>query len=149
MRAVVQRVSEASVTVEESVVGRVGVGLLVYLGVAHEDTAEDARNMAQKIVGLRIFNDPEGHFNLALKDVGGGILLVSQFTLYGDCRKGRRPSFVAAARPETAIPIYKQTIEFLRAADVAVETGVFGAHMDIRSSNDGPVTILIDSTKTF
>jgi D-tyrosyl-tRNA(Tyr) deacylase len=131
------------------VVGRIEGGLLVFLGVAHEDTAEDARYVAQKIVGLRIFNDADGHFNLSLKDASGQILLVSQFTLYGDCRKGRRPSFVDAARPETAIPIYEQTIEALRGAGVGVETGVFGAHMDIHSVNDGPVTILIDSTKAF
>lgn len=149
MRAVVQRVTEASVTVEDSVVGQIESGLLVFLGVAHEDTSDAVRYMAQKIIGLRIFNDPEGHFNLSLKDVGGQILLISQFTLYGDCRKGRRPSFVAAARPETAIPLYEQTIEALRGADVIVETGVFGAHMDVRSTNDGPVTILIDSAKTF
>lgn len=149
MRAVVQRVSESSVSVEGSVVGQIGRGFLVLLGVDSEDTEWDAEYIAAKIGGLRIFNDDDGLFNLSIHDVGGAILLISQFTLLGDCRKGRRPSFVHAARPEKAVPLYESVARRLRDQRLAVETGTFGAHMDVYLINDGPVTLLIDSRKEF
>ena len=149
MRAVVQRVRHASVRVEGEVVGAIGHGLLVLLGVEVSDTAPDAAYLAEKIIGLRIFNDPEGKFNLSLEDVGGAVLLVSQFTLHGDCRKGRRPSFIAAARPEQAIPLYERVGALLREKDVEVANGIFGAHMEVELLNDGPVTLLLDSGKAF
>ena len=149
MRAVLQRVSEASVTVEERVTGAIGAGLLVLLGVEDDDTEEDARYTADKIAGMRIFNDRDGKFNLSLRDVGGAVLLVSQFTLHGDCRKGRRPSFVRAARPEKAIPLYERVGQCLRDEGFDVATGEFGAHMMVRLVNDGPVTMLLDSRKVF
>lgn len=149
MRAVVQRVRHSSVTVDEKVVGEIGHGLLVLLGVDVNDVEADAVYMADKIVGLRIFNDADGKFNLSLTDVGGAVLLVSQFTLHGDCRKGRRPSFVAAARPEQAIPLYESVGALLREKGIVVEMGVFGAHMDVTLLNDGPVTLLLDSGKLF
>jgi D-tyrosyl-tRNA(Tyr) deacylase len=145
MRAVIQRVSRASVRIAGEVVGQVGPGLLVLLGVTHADTPEQARWLADKIVGLRIFNDAEGKMNLALADVGGGVLVVSQFTLHGDCRKGRRPSFVEAAPPEIAIPLYEAFIEAVKAQGVPVQTGRFGAMMEVELVNDGPVTLIVDS----
>jgi D-tyrosyl-tRNA(Tyr) deacylase len=149
MRAVVQRVSEASVTVDGSVIGQIGRGFLVLLGISHGDTQKDVGWMAGKIAGLRVFEDPEGRMNLGLADVGGAVLLVSQFTLYGDCRKGRRPSFIEAARPEVAVPLYQAVAAELRGAGLQVETGKFQAHMDVRLLNDGPVTLLLDSTQLF
>lgn len=149
MRAVVQRVRHASVRVEGEIVGAVGHGLLVLLGVDVNDGPGDAEYMADKIIGLRIFNDAEGKFNLSLDDVGGGVLLVSQFTLHGDCRKGRRPSFIAAARPEQAIPLYERVGALLRAKGLEVANGIFGAHMEVELLNDGPVTLLLDSGKAF
>ncbi len=149
MRAVVQRVSESSVTVEGEVVGRIDQGLMVLLGVELEDAASDAEYIAKKIVGLRIFDDADGNFNLSLEDVQGEVLLISQFTLHGDARKGRRPSFIHAARPEQAVPLYELVIECLRGQGYTVATGVFGAHMDVHLINDGPVTILVDSKKLF
>lgn len=149
MRAVVQRVRRSSVTVEGVVVGQIGLGLLVLLGVDVDDEDKDATYMADKIVGLRIFNDDEGKFNLSLMDVGGAVLLVSQFTLHGDCRKGRRPSFIKAARPEKATPLYERVGDLLREKGVTVANGVFGAHMDVELLNDGPVTLLLDSGKAF
>ncbi len=149
MRAVVQRVSEASVEVGGRVVGKVGEGLLVLVGVEEGDTGADAGYIAEKTAGLRIFNDPEGKMNLSVTDVGGGILLISQFTLHGDCRRGRRPSFIDAARPETAIPLYEDVAQRLRTAGLPVATGEFGAHMHVALVNDGPVTILLDSKKLF
>ncbi len=149
MRAVIQRVAEASVTVEGNVTGQIGHGLLVLLGVEEGDTDADLRYVVDKISGIRIFNDADGKFNLSLEDTGGAILLISQFTLFGDCRKGRRPSFSTAARPGTATPMYEHAIAALRARGFSVETGVFGAHMDVRLLNDGPVTILVDSKKVF
>lgn len=149
MRAVVQRVRHASVTVEGAVTGAIGHGLLVLLGVGVEDTEADADYMAGKLVGLRIFNDDDGKFNRSLLDVGGAVLLVSQFTLHGDCRKGRRPSFIHAARPEQAIPLYERVGALLRAEGVEVATGEFGAQMDVELLNDGPVTLLLDSGKAF
>lgn len=149
MRAVIQRVTEASVSVEGEVIGSVGRGFLVLLGVDVADVAADAVYVADKIVGLRIFNDADDKFNLSLLDVGGGVLVVSQFTLHGDCRKGRRPSFIHAARPEVAIPLYESVVAQLRAKGLAVGTGAFGANMQVALVNDGPVTILIDSRKVF
>lgn len=149
MRAVVQRVQESSVTVDGEIVGEIGSGLMVLLGIEDEDTEADIPTMVKKITDLRIFNDPEGKFNLSLLDTGGSALVISQFTLLGDCRKGRRPSFVKAARPEAAIPLYEGVLEGLRHAGVTVASGVFGAHMDVHLINDGPVTLLVDTKKTF
>ena len=148
MRAVIQRVTEASVTVDSIVVGRIQRGFLVLLGVADDDTQEDVIWISAKIAGLRVFEDAEGRMNLALADVGGSVLLVSQFTLYGDCRKGRRPSFVQAARPEKANALYVSVRAELQGLGLTVETGTFQAHMDVRLLNDGPVTLLLDSRKT-
>ncbi|MBX7256210.1 MAG: D-tyrosyl-tRNA(Tyr) deacylase [Candidatus Hydrogenedentes bacterium] len=149
MRAVVQRVSESSVSVNGHVVGRIGRGLLVLLGVAHSDSVDDVKQLADKVAGLRCFQDDASKFNLSVEDIGGSVLAVSQFTLYGDCRKGRRPSFTDAARPEHAIPLYESFVELLRQRNIHVETGEFGAHMDVRLVNDGPVTLLLDSQKAF
>jgi D-aminoacyl-tRNA deacylase len=149
LRAVVQRVRRSSVTVDGEVVGEIGLGLMVLLGVDVDDEEADATYMADKIVGLRIFNDDDGKFNLSLLDVGGSVLLVSQFTLHGDCRKGRRPSFIKAARPDKAVPLYERVGELLREKGVTVANGVFGAHMDVELLNDGPVTLLLDSGKAF
>lgn len=145
MRAVIQRVSEASVTVEGQVVGQIQKGFLVLLGVATEDTQEDVVWTAGKIAGLRVFEDADGKMNLALADVGGSVLLVSQFTLYGDCRKGRRPSFVEAARPEQANALYESVAAELRGSGLQVETGIFQADMKVRLLNDGPVTLILES----
>jgi D-tyrosyl-tRNA(Tyr) deacylase len=145
MRAVVQRVARARVVIDDQTVGEVGRGLLVLLGVTHDDTAETAAWLADKIVGLRIFNDADGKMNLAVGDVGGGVLVVSQFTLYGDCRKGRRPSFIDAARPEVAIPLYEAFVNAVKALGVSVATGRFGAMMQVELVNDGPVTLILDS----
>lgn len=149
MRAVLQRVTEASVTVEGRVVGEIGAGLLALVGVEAGDTEADAAYMADKMHGLRIFRDGEGKFNRSLEEVAGGVLLISQFTLHGDCRKGSRPSFIAAARPELAEPLYERVGALLRGRGVTVATGIFGAEMDVRLLNDGPVTILLDSRKLF
>ena len=148
MRAVVQRVKEASVTSEGRELGKIGQGLMVLLGVEDTDTEEDARYICDKLIGLRIFEDAEEKMNLSITDIGGSILLVSQFTLYGDARKGRRPSFIKAARPETAIPLYEACISLLKQS-VPVETGEFQAVMDVALINDGPVTILLESKKLF
>jgi D-tyrosyl-tRNA(Tyr) deacylase len=145
MRAVVQRVSQARVLVDQEVLGQVGRGLLVLLGVTAADTEEQARWLADKIVGLRIFNDADGKMNLSLSEVGGGVLVVSQFTLYGDCRKGRRPSFVDAAGPELAIPLYEVFVNAVRSLGVPTATGRFGAMMQVELINDGPVTLIVDS----
>lgn len=149
MRVVVQRVSSASVEIIEEdsryVGGKIGRGLMVLLGISDEDTEEDLEYICDKVTGLRIFEDEEEKMNLALKDVGGSILLVSQFTLYGDCRKGKRPSFIKAARPEKAIPLYEKMIARMRQQGYTVETGVFGARMSVSIQNDGPVTLIIDS----
>lgn len=146
MRAVVQRVSRASVSVDDRLVGSVDRGLLVLLGVAPGDGPEQVRWLASKLAGLRIFKDDQGLMNRSLVDVGGGALVVSQFTLYGDTRKGRRPSFVGAAPPELAEPLYEQFCEALAAQGVArVERGVFGADMRVELVNDGPVTLIVDT----
>ena len=149
MRAVVQRVSEALVWVEGKVVGKIGRGLLVFVSVGADDTEKDAAQLAGKVAGLRCFQDTASKFNLSLHDVGGGVLAISQFTLHGDCRKGRRPSFTEAAKPELAVPLYEAFVSHLRAQHVTVETGEFGAHMDVHLVNDGPVTLLLDTKKVF
>lgn len=146
MRAVIQRVSSASVTVDGNITGKIGNGLLVYLGVGGEDTPQSAERLIQKIINLRIFNDDAAKMNLSLLDVGGAILLISQFTLYADIRKGRRPSFTDAAPPETGKTLYELVLKRLGELGISVEAGVFQAHMDVSSVNDGPVTIFIDST---
>ncbi len=145
MRAVVQRVAHARVVIDGETVGEVGPGLLVLLGVSHDDTADVASWLADKVVGLRVFNDADGKMNRAVGDVGGGVLVVSQFTLYGDCRKGRRPSFIEAARPEVAIPLYEAFVNAIKALGVPAATGRFGAMMQVELVNDGPVTLILDS----
>lgn len=149
MRAVVQRVSRASVKIGEETAGEIGLGLLVLLGVAHEDSETDAGYLADKIAGLRIFEDVAGKMNLSLADIGGAVLAVSQFTLFGDVRRGKRPSFDAAARPEHARELYDYFVQRIRALGLRCETGRFQAMMDIELLNSGPVTILLDSRKTF
>jgi len=145
MRAVIQRVSEARVTVAGSVLGEIGPGLLALLGVAKSDTAADAAFLAEKILNLRVFPDEAGKMNRSLLDAGGALLVVSQFTLYGDTRKGRRPSFDEAAPSEQARPLYQHFVEVARRSGVRVETGVFQAHMEVSLINDGPVTLLVES----
>jgi D-aminoacyl-tRNA deacylase len=149
MRAVVQRVKRAKVTVNGTVTGEIGVGLLVLLGVAQADIEADADYLAEKIAGLRVFEDSEGKMNLAVAEIGGAVLAVSQFTLYGDVRKGKRPSFDAAARPEQAKKLYDYFCLRIRATGLRCEEGVFQAMMDVELLNAGPVTILLDSTKSF
>jgi D-tyrosyl-tRNA(Tyr) deacylase len=145
VRAVVQRVQEASVTVEGTVVGAITHGLLVFLGVGSGDTSADARYLAKKIARLRIFPDDQGKMNLDVQEVGGQILAVSQFTLYGDCRRGRRPSFSGAAAPDVAETLYQEFVAELQAEGITVATGVFQAHMDVSLINDGPVTLIVSS----
>lgn len=149
MRVVVQRVKEASVTVEGEVVGKIGKGLLVLLGVGKEDEGKDLDYLVDKVVGLRIFQDENDKMNLSLMDIGGELLVVSQFTLYGDVRKGKRPSFTDSAHPEIGERLYEEFVVRARDKGLRVETGVFGAHMDVSLVNDGPVTIMIDSKKIF
>lgn len=149
MRVVLQRVSRARVTVESRVTGEINCGLTILLGVGRDDTSETAATMAEKVAQLRIFEDEQGKMNLSLLDVGGGALVVSQFTLYGDARGQRRPSFMDAAPPETAKALYEEFCSALRGLGVAVETGIFQAMMSVELVNEGPVTILLDSEKTF
>lgn len=149
MRAVVQRVRRSSVTVDGQVTGEIGHGLMVLLGVEDKDTEKDLAYMVDKLPNLRIFEDPDGKMNLSLLDVGGALLVVSQFTLLGDARKGRRPGFTDAARPEKANAMYEQLVSEIRALGVQVETGQFQAHMMVDILNDGPVTLLLDSHKLF
>src|SRR5215471_17867994 len=149
MRAVVQRVSRCRVKVEGKVVGEIGAGLLVLLGVGKEDTEAAADYLAEKIIGLRIFEDDAEKMNLAVLDMGGEVLVVSQFTLYGDVRRGKRPSFDAAARPEEARRLYEYFVEKIRAAGLRCATGEFQAMMDVELVNEGPVTIILDSEKRF
>jgi D-tyrosyl-tRNA(Tyr) deacylase len=144
MRTVIQRVSRANVTTDGKTAGEIGRGLLVLVGVAPTDTAETVRWMADKIAGLRIFEDAAGKMNVDLAAIGGAVLVVSQFTLYGDCRQGRRPSFIAAAKPVIAIPLYESFLDALRALGVPVQAGVFGAEMQVELVNDGPVTLILD-----
>ncbi|MEQ9411208.1 MAG: D-aminoacyl-tRNA deacylase [Fuerstiella sp.] len=149
MRAVIQRVSSASVTVDGETVGAIDRGFLVLLGVAEQDTPQDVSWLAGKTAGLRVFEDEFGKMNLDLKQAGGAALVVSQFTLLGDCRKGRRPGFAAAARPEKAQHLYQCFVAALRELGIPTETGTFQAQMDVKLVNDGPVTLLLDSQKTF
>jgi len=147
MRACVQRVSSAQVTVEGEVVGRIKRGFVVLLGIGHDDTEHDARFLAEKIAGLRVFEDDDGKMNLALSDVGGGMLVISQFTLFGDCRKGRRPSFIAAARPAQAEALYETFTKVVAEQGIPTATGRFQMHMDVELTNDGPVTLWLDTAE--
>lgn len=149
MRAVVQRVSNSSVTVDQNVVGKIDKGIMVLLGVNDDDNSKDVEYLVDKIVNLRIFEDENEKMNLSLLDIKGDLLVVSQFTLYGDCRKGRRPNFIDAAKPDIAIPLYEEFIDKAKKYGIKVETGKFGAHMNVDIMNDGPVTLLIDSKKNF
>lgn len=149
MRAVVQRTARAEVRVESETIGRIGAGLVVFVGVGALDTEEDAVGLARKLAGLRIFRDDAGNMNRDVHEIGGGVLLISQFTLHGDARKGRRPSFIAAARPEEAEPLYERVAHELRAQGIETATGRFGAMMQVELVNDGPVTILLDTKRLF
>lgn len=149
MRAVIQRVLQAQVEVEGRPVGKIEKGLLVYLGVGKGDTDDDAKFIAEKLVNLRIFADEAGKMNRSVQDIGGGILLVSNFTLHGDCRKGRRPGFDAAAEPALANQLYEKVAELIAQQGIPVEKGVFGGYMHVTSVNDGPVTFLLDSGRLF
>ncbi len=149
MRAVVQRVNESSVSVDGKIVGQIERGFNVLLGVENEDTELDATSLAEKIVHLRIFEDAQEKMNLSLLDVGGDMICISQFTLMGDCRKGRRPNFMAAAKPDHANRLYEYFVDAVRGYGIKVETGVFQAHMVVNIQNDGPVTVLLDSHKVF
>ena len=145
MRAVIQRVREASVSVDDQIVGAIEAGLMILIGVTHDDDERDARFLAQKIATLRIFEDAAGKFNLSALDIGASALVVSQFTLYADARRGRRPDFINAARPEIAEPLIERFVGLLREQGLRVETGKFQAHMLVKILNDGPVTIILDS----
>lgn len=149
MRIIVQRVSNSSVSVEGETVGKIDKGIMALIGVTHEDTSKDVDYMVEKVVNLRIFEDEDGKLNKSLIDVGGDLLAVSQFTLYGDCRKGRRPGFSQAAKPDFADKLYIEFVEKARKKGVKVETGKFQTHMMVSLVNDGPVTLLLDSTKAF
>jgi len=149
VRAVIQRVSEASVTVDQQTVGAIDQGLMVLLGVAQGDTSQEAKALAEKTAGLRIFEDDAGKMNRSVEEIGGSLLVVSQFTLLGDCRKGRRPGFTDAAPPELADQLYEEYVAALRSRGVNVATGVFRADMQVALVNDGPVTMLLDSRKQF
>lgn len=149
MRAVVQRVQRGAVDVDGTRVGEIGRGFVVLLGVGRDDNEEDVRYLAEKIVALRVFEDADGKMNLALAEVGGSLLVVSQFTLYGDCRKGRRPGFAAAAPPEQAERLYESFCRYCRELGIPVARGRFGAHMVVEIVNDGPVTLLLDSRRAF
>jgi len=148
LRSVVQRVTSSSVSTDGEVIGKIDSGLCVLLGVANDDTEKDAEWTVNKIIGLRIFEDQEGKMNKSLLDIGGSILLVSQFTLYGDCRKGRRPSFIGAAAPEVANSLYEKCCDLFRKMNVNLETGKFRSYMQVNIANDGPVTLIIDSPRS-
>lgn len=149
MRAVVQRVSRAKVTVADEITGEIATGLLVLLGVEVDDTQDDCITLAKKVAGLRIFEDTDGKMNLSVQEIGGGLLVVSQFTLLGDCAKGRRPSFIRAARPEQADQLYKSFVAELRGYGLSVGTGRFQQHMEVELVNSGPVTLLLDTRRDF
>ena len=149
MRAVVQRVNHASVRVDDEVKGKIGKGFLVLLGVCDEDTEADVKYMAEKITNLRVFEDEDGKMNLSLEDADGELLIISQFTLFGDCRKGRRPNFTGAGKPEHAENLYNELILHCKELGFTVQSGVFGADMKVELENDGPVTLLVDSKKLF
>ncbi|MDD2447054.1 MAG: D-aminoacyl-tRNA deacylase [Tissierellia bacterium] len=149
MRAVIQRVSNASVTVDKIIVGKIDKGLLVFLGVGEEDNDKDVEYMVNKIVGLRVFQDENDKMNLSLTDVKGELLVISQFTLYGDVRKGKRPSFSTSAKPDIGEKLYEKFVQMTKDLEIKTETGIFGANMNVDLLNQGPVTILIDSKKTF
>jgi len=149
MRAVIQRVKYASVKVDEKIIGKIDKGFLLLLGIEENDNQKDLDYMCDKCINLRIFEDEDGKMNKSLTDVEGSLLVISQFTLYGDARKGRRPSFITAAQPDTAIPLYEKFIEKSKAAGINTECGEFGADMQVELLNDGPVTILLDSKKLF
>lgn len=144
MRLVIQRVKKAAVTVNEKVVGSIDHGLVILVGVTHDDTEEQARWLARKVAGLRIFEDLDGKFNISLREIEGAALVISQFTLYGDSHRGRRPSFTAAARPERAEPLVSRFADLLRGEGISVETGIFGARMLVEIHNDGPVTLILE-----
>jgi len=146
MKLVIQRVKSASVTVDRKTVGEIGGGLLVFVGVSHDDTAADAAHLAKKTANLRIFDDADGVMNRSVLDTGGAVLAVSQFTLYGDCKKGNRPSYIAAARPEQGRALYEEYVAQLTGHGLKVETGIFQADMQVGLVNDGPVTLLLEST---
>ena len=145
MRALIQRVKRASVTINSQITGKINEGLLIFLGVGEDDTEKQVQYLVERCTGLRIFTDEQDKMNLSVKDIKGEILVVSQFTLYGDCKKGKRPSFVRAARPETAIPLYESFITHCKNTGLNVQTGEFGADMQIELINDGPVTIWLDT----
>ena len=145
MRAVLTRVKHASVTIDGKVHGQIGEGFLILLGVTHEDTEAQAVKLADKLTGLRIFEDENGKMNRGLDEVKGELLIISQFTLYGNCKKGRRPEFLAAARPEVAIPLYEKFVQLCRDKGFHTETGEFGAYMQVESLNDGPLTLVVDT----
>ena len=145
MRAVLTREKHASVTIDGKVHGQIGEGFLILLGITHDDTEAQAVKLADKLTGLRIFEDENGKMNRGLDEVKGELLIVSQFTLYGNCKKGRRPEFLAAARPEVAIPLYEKFVELCRAKGFHTETGEFGAYMQVESLNDGPLTLVVDT----
>ncbi len=149
MRAVVQRVTKANVSVEGKIVGQIEKGIVILLGVGKDDSIDDAKYLAEKIVNLRIFDGNDGKMNLSLLDVQGSALIISQFTLYGDCRRGRRPSYSDSANPELARELYEKFIELVREYGVHVETGIFAAYMQVEIHNNGPVTLLLDSKKVF
>lgn len=149
MRAVIQRSHQASVSVDNSVIGSIDSGIVVFLGIQERDNEQTIKWMADKIIHLRIFEDDEGKMNRSLAETGGEMLIVSQFTLYGDCRKGRRPGYSGAARPETAEPLYESFIRYVQNQGIVTATGQFQASMQVQLTNDGPVTLLIDSDKTF
>lgn len=149
MRAVVQRVKTSSVTVDNNVVGEIGIGFNVLLGISKDDTIEDLRYIKDKVINLRVFEDENGKMNKSLKDVNGELLLISQFTLYGDCRKGRRPNFMEALGGEEAKKLYDIFVDMCKSENIKVETGIFGADMKVQILNDGPVTLMLDSKKNF
>lgn len=149
MRAVVQRVKKSSCRVDNEIVGKIDKGLLLLLGIGQDDNEKDLDYLVDKVLGLRIFSDEDGKMNLSLEDIGGQILIISQFTLYGDARKGKRPSFSKSSSPELGEKYYNQFIDKVKSKGIKTETGIFGAHMDIELINDGPVTILLDSKKSF